>query len=1177
MLPLTPEHSVRSILCEVRDEKAGLDRAIEVTQEAVDLTSEGHSDQPLFLNSLGNRLSTMFSLTSEKAYLDRAIEISEEAVDLTPQGHSYRPGRLNNLGACLSAQFSFTSEKADLDRAIEVTQEAVDLTPVGHSERPGRLNNLGNRLSTKLSLTSEKADLDRAMEVTQQAVDLTPQGHSDRPTFLNGLGILLSRKFSLTSERADLDRAIDVTQDAVDLTPQGHSDLPGWLNNLGNCICAKFSLTSEKVDLDRAIEVTKEAIDLTPRCHSDRPIFLNSLGNHLSTMFSLTSEKAYLDRAIEISEEAVDLTPQGHSDRPGRLNNLGNRFSTKFSFTSEKADLDRAIEVTQVAVYLTPQGHKDRPGRLNNLGNHLSTKFSLVSDEANLDRAIEITQEAVYLAPQGHSDRPGWLNNLGIRLSTKFFLTNEKADLDRAIEVTQEALDLTPVGHRDRPGWLNNLGSHLSTHFSLTIEKADLDRAINATQEAVELTPQGHSERPRFLNSLGILLSTQFSLTSEKADLDRAIEVSQEAVDLTPEGHSDRPTFLNSLGFLLSTKFSLTSSIADLDRAIDVTQEAVDFTPEGHSDRPGWLNNLGSHLATKVSLTVDKSDLDRAIGAFSEASDSPVALVTERLRAYKSLLRLFINNEEWEKALVAGSAAIDLLPALAPRSLPNSDKQRVLMSIVGLASDAAAVAVRLGKLVEAVQLLEQGRGVLIGNLTDIRSVPLELQHKYPDLADRFIRLRDRLSVSTSMDLSLLPGRQPSSIQQGEVRRQANLDFDRLLQEIRRQPDLRNFLKPPSQEEIHNAASEGPVIYINVSGDRSDALIIKDDSIRSLHLPRLDIDYLVRERAKLYMSKFLDQTLLQWLWDTVTCPILELLELQSSQVKGFHQRVWWIPTGLLSRFPIQAAGYHLEQPPRSVLDTVVSSFASSLRSISRSHSNPAKSLSSLDRLVLVVMEATPGFASLPFARTEAEEVKRICQSANLAVIEQHQKKPVLDALASCKIFHFAGHGCSDPIDPLQSCLLLGDRNEDRLTLEDFLRTRALEEPPFLAYLSACNTSQVENELMIDEGLHLVNAFQLAGFQHVIGTLWDVDDKLCADVASILYKHVLEAEISHESVCLGLHKAIKWCRDQWRSGALRETRESTYAAHSIITSGRDYGQQSSRHTRGFEWVPYIHFGG
>ena len=121
---------------------------------------------------------------------------------------------------------------------------------------------------------------------------------------------------------------------------------------------------------------------------------------------------------------------------------------------------------------------------------------------------------------------------------------------------------------------------------------------------------------------------------------------------------------------------------------------------------------------------------------------------------------------------------------------------------------------------------------------------------------------------------------------------------------------------------------------------------------------------------------------------------------------------------------------------------------------------------------------PDFTPLPFSRHETEEVKRICQSAKLTVIEQHHKKPVLDALASCKISHFADHGFSDPIDPLQSCLLLGDREEDRLTLASFIWASALEQSPFLAYLSACSTSQIENERVIDEGLHLINAFQLA---------------------------------------------------------------------------------------------------
>ncbi|KAM0127188.1 hypothetical protein ACHAO1_009668 [Botrytis cinerea] len=1109
--------------------------------------------------------------------LDRAIEVAQEDVNLTPQDCRNRHIRLNNLGNHLSKRYSLTNEKADIDRAIEVTQEAIDLVPQGHCHRSELLNNLEIHLFHRYSLTSEKADLERAIEVTQEAMDLTPQDHRNRPGWLNNLGNHLSKRYSLTNEKADLERAIEVTQEAINLTPQDDSDRPGWLNNLENHLSKRCSLTNEKADLDRAIEVIQEAVDLTPQGCKDRSRYLNNLGSHLSDRYSLTNEKADLDKAIEVAQDAINLTPQSHSDQPKWLSNLGKHLSKRYSLTNEKVDIDRAIEVTQEAVDLTPQDDSNRSTFLSNLEIHLSDRYSLTSEKVDLERAIEVAQEAMDLTPQGHRNRPGQLSNLGSHLSKRYSLTNEKADLDRAIQITQEAIYLVPQDHKDRSGQLSNLGNYFSDRYCFTHKKADIDKAIEVTQDAVNLTPQNHSDRPKWLDSLGNHLSKRYSHISEIVDLERAIEVTQEAVDLTPQGHRNRPGQLSNLGSHLSKRYSLTNEKADLDRAIEFAQEAVDLTPQGHNYRPIQLNNLGDHLFQKYSLTNERTDLDRAIRAYSQASESLMAIATQRLKAYQSLLQLFIKIEEWEKALEAGSSAIKLLPALAPRSLPNSDKQRVLMSIVGLASDAAAVAVHLGKVVEAVQLLEQGRGVLLGNLTDIRSVPQELQLQHPELADRFILLRDRLNFSIPRDQSLLPGLQPSPVQQGEARRQANQEFDRLLQEIRRQPDFHDFLKPPNQKEIQKVALKGPVIYINVSRYRSDALIIESDSIRSLHLPRLDIDYFIGQRAKLYMSKFLDQTLLQELWDRVTFPVLEALELQKNQVKVFRQRVWWIPTGVLSRFPIQAAGYHLEEPPRSVLDTVVSSFASSLRSISRSRLNPAKSLSKPDLLVLVAMETTLGFTSLPFARNEAEEVKKICKSANLEVIEQHHKKPVLDALASCKIFHFAGHGCSDSIDPLQSCLLLGDREEDRLTLANFIGTSALEQPPFLAYLSACNTSQIENERMIDEGLHLVNAFQLAGFQHVIGTLWDVDDKLCSDVARIVYEHILGDEITHESVCLGLHTAIKWCRDQWRGGLLRETGESTYAADPAITSERDYGPKIARHTRGFEWVPYIHFGG
>lgn len=126
---------------------------------------------------------------------------------------------------------------------------------------------------------------------------------------------------------------------------------------------------------------------------------------------------------------------------------------------------------------------------------------------------------------------------------------------------------------------------------------------------------------------------------------------------------------------------------------------------------------------------------------------------------------------------------------------------------------------------------------------------------------------------------------------------------------------------------------------------------------------------------------------------------------------------------------------------------------------------------------------------------------------------------------CRIFHFAVHGQSDPTEPSQSRLLLEDWATDPLTVSDLRDYKLQENPPFLGYLSACSTSANTADRLADEGIHLVSAFQLAGFRHVAGTLWEVSDKHCVDVARVLYETLRDEDMTDVAVCRGLHQALR----------------------------------------------------
>jgi CHAT domain-containing protein len=216
-----------------------------------------------------------------------------------------------------------------------------------------------------------------------------------------------------------------------------------------------------------------------------------------------------------------------------------------------------------------------------------------------------------------------------------------------------------------------------------------------------------------------------------------------------------------------------------------------------------------------------------------------------------------------------------------------------------------------------------------------------------------------------------------------------------------------------------------------------------------------------------------------------------------------------------------------------------------------------------------MRETPDLGTnriLPFVDAERDIFTSMCPSLGLKLITPTpRKEEVLKQLETSKIFHYAGHGRSDPIEPSRSCLLLEDWKTNPLTAGDLRDYRLQKNPPFLAYLSACSTGANESVGLIDEGIHLVSSFQLAGFRHVVGTVWEVSDKNCVDVAGLLYETIREEGMTDLAVCRGLHRAVRALRD----GQIEPGQEGRNATLMGL-------KPQTRNLEGYYWVPYVHFG-
>ena len=94
---------------------------------------------------------------------------------------------------------------------------------------------------------------------------------------------------------------------------------------------------------------------------------------------------------------------------------------------------------------------------------------------------------------------------------------------------------------------------------------------------------------------------------------------------------------------------------------------------------------------------------------------------------------------------------------------------------------------------------------------------------------------------------------------------------------------------------------------------------------------------------------------------------------------------------------------------------------------------------------------------------------------------------------------------------------------------------------LAYLSACHSANYTSESLLDEAIHIASGFQLAGFPHVIGTLWEANDLKAREVAIEFYKNLFDSLDSGRGFADGivaeaLHKAVASLRKEFEDNPI-----------------------------------------
>ncbi|PNP76822.1 hypothetical protein FNYG_09838 [Fusarium nygamai] len=1209
-----------------------LDEAIVLGRQAVDLKLEDPMNGCPYFLSLAAMLCDLHTLTEGEESLDHlgeALQLARDAITMA-QGVDQSEDlawHFCGLVIALRGRFGATRNPKDLVEPISLGRHAVDMTSEGDPRRAFYLIIYATALHCRYSHTSRLADLSSCIEIGLEAWYLSSRGtmagdYHNQMICAGNVAKFLQDRYLLEGQAFDLERAMEF-QHLVEARRLilGRGDPSSFfVKHKGSRITDTAPHTPR---------MQRKGVSLYDVPNSSCLTY--NLSFKLFQHYKKFQSKILLSDLIFICQVSVNSTSRRHKEMPKYQHLLGSLFATRYEdnklpgVTDQEQratpnlvkDLNSAVKSLQQVIDIASEADQTWTSAVLLLGPLYSDKYALFGDIGDLKMSLAVLRESTKALREDDSRYLNLLRLQGSTIMKSFAIFNRQGEIDLAKQIFWQALGVMDESCPSRPASLVDLAEVYQAEHRNTRSKQSLDISLELYDGAVGIIGDSSDFiRPqdlltRIFTGRAFSYLERYKTTRIPTYLEKSIENIKQVLTPLATNSVLKINPLVTLANAYIAGYTTTQDTSYLESTDQLLNEASDIATSAISaddlSRVTWLVIIGESYKSRYHAAKLDSDLDQAVQFLKEAFDVASLNATRDLSRLasiaKSLTSALKMKKDWKRAYLVIKQVVPLIAATTPRFLDISESQFLLSKYSTLASEGAALAMSAGcEPMEAIQLLEAGRGVAMLALNELR---LDLTSAAAVGAQH----RERLSVfqqeleytSPSSTLNVENDTDGEEILKQSARRiQVGRDLNEFVHNLHALNYQMAFSETVRSAHLAQASLGGPIVVINVHY-RCDAFLIRGAMTRALTLPKLSMQA-VQDRVD--EGNFTSLPVLEWLWDSIVSPVLDALGYTGRPSRDDPwPRIWWIPTGSLSKFPLHAAGHHLEEQSfNSTIDRVISSYSPSIRAlvetVNRGENTGRNQPQQAQQALIVSMEHTPDTtARLPNAVAEAQVVEEACGKVSIRTIRPDRctKDSVLAHLPSSDIFHFAGHGYTDNADPSKSHLRLEDWKTNPLTVSDLIAINLRKQKPFLAYLGACGTGEIQDARHLDESVHLISGCQLAGFRHVIGTLCRVNDKTCVDVAVLTYEVICQKGLTDASVSEGLHYAVRELRDRWRHDHKQQLwkentsnfqRDENHDAD-MWSAGQklDYGLRdvvpydSDDDTSGntpLQWAPYVHYG-
>ena len=1125
-----------------------------------------------------------------KTLFEASIHYQVKAISLLksddPINHGIYYGHVAYSHAMLweIEQIEFTERLKHCNKAIEYFEKSICLLGSANGAWTGCSDRLARLYWARWKESYKDKDADSGIKVFESILDV----HPDNPHAQSGLAELYNQRanemvMSNLQRRVETDRSLQLLENVIVQTALSNEALPSRLGKCSNVLADRFTYDGSIQDIDIAIELQKAAIGLPQTLQSSLWFHYAQLSHYWKMRYHHTRIQSDLKSGEEAANDAIKAAGKTPVCRARGLEELASIqcISYQFEVTEKDELIDDAIANFREAMKLRPDWRS--VSLLRNLGAALLLKFDRVGSYQAASEGIEYLREAVdilrRLSGKGNNNNEVFaLSNLANALQKRYRRFSGKEDLDEAIRLYQNIMQIVDEEHVRSIDYVVDLSFVLGLRYEITGNDADIAEAQQRVETAISYLNErtSPSESRRLENALGMVFLRRYNAKEDVESIEAAIKHFQACLQPTSAPFEASASEMKAVARAnLAQAFRIravtTRAADDFLAAIlfyysfisDCQKDAIPLDStvlEGLAEvtLSSWRHSGGP--TTKEARTAGL--LSRS--AFCQLLQHKQATTAIKIHAAVEAAQLFyLLDKDVKSAKKFAKLALDSLIEAAMLGLSRLDHLRIVKRFSYLPSMSLCYSILDKEAPEtALQEFESTRTVLWNRLLNDKSPVEDLKTIHSELAQRFEKLRIQLAESrepiSRLDTDRMKYTAPDYYKLA-------LEYTNLLNEIRVQPGFENFLLMRSDiRDMQEFARDGPIALVNLTPWYSHAILLQGSNIQNIELPVRD------HNGKDYYDGFLvalrkvSQNLpeatnvlgqvMQLLWDGIAKPILDVLGFEKSTSGGPLPRIWWVTTGWLNVLPIHAAAAFSDFPGGtvvdSVMDRVVSSYVPNLRALKFARKRRDAILEDiqapdLGEVLFVPMPETPGHDSLPNAEKEVDEAAKIVgRFYKCSISDPPVRNQVLRQMEEVSIVHFVCHGIADDDDPTKSRLLLSDHLRYPFDVRACHKTKI--EKCQLAYLSACETAMTKNLALKDEGIHIADAFLMAGVPNVIATWWRVVDEESVSVASGFYKSLTDGR---ETI---------------------DTARSARAIHAATKALRDRGINP------FVWAAYVHFG-